>query len=246
MTDDEMTDDEIIFVVTADDEVINAEMAEDGPTKVERLLDLLLHHFPGAPRNELEIIANDLDFVIDFAQAQQETERGETSTSNDLKAIRQAAENLKKAAEHIQEVGLTGADILQEIVLELENVPHIEDTALLLPKQEAVKTVSGRIKAIAASLEAAAERAEQDSAEPTQSKRGRRQETAALLIAKKCYDIYKEITEKNPTISTDRKFNEKYGPFLELVRDVFTHCNLNASSVVTAAREACRVKMENN
>lgn len=211
-------------------------------------LDQLLHrHFPDCSEKNLKKAADDLEIHFSLSVGWQMAEQAERPIQVDLRSMQHAAKKLAQAERLIRGVGFVGGAFLVEAAQNLDSFEGDQFVDHRPGKLQSVDIVASNIgflqKIIADAVSAAL--ASGNSSAATSRKRGAPRKRSAGILTLALYDSFTSLTGKVPTVSTNRATDEKYGPFLAFVSDVFTYLEIDASPA-NMARQACREKNAKN
>ncbi|WP_319823848.1 hypothetical protein [Thalassovita sp.] len=195
----------------------------------DKLCDLLARHFPTVLKEDRAAIADDLGMSFDIAQALQEVERSQTSTKSDITAMKKALKGLEDAEAEIQSLGSFGSAFLIETAHQLNAFENDAFAGWQHTGHDSKEIITNKIREVRCGLSRSVREAEEETPPVYKSRKGAPRKTTALIFTRALYDVFEDLSGTKPTIVTDRETEEKQGPFLDFVRDMFTLFNVGAT-----------------
>jgi hypothetical protein len=221
---------------------------ENQMDKVERkIFDILTSTFKSC-KIEDELAATwayDTLMCFHASSGMQEVERKKKSREADLARVVKAANNLRLASKHLENVGLWGGQVLSKHALKAWPESTEMLNADLFSSILAPKCISEQIAAIRSVIDEATSELEGQNSEPdAPKKRGRKPEDAARIIALRCGRLFWVVTGEKPRVPKlgSEDGTPRYGPFLNLVTEIFLALSITASPQTWADNAAAALK----
>ena len=222
-------------------------------TQIPSLREVLLNHFPEVPAEQIEHFADKIYNGSSPALSLQWMERNDNEPAVDIENLLKASKKVRDAAGKIEGLGWHGGEAVQDYSRKLWAQENQINSTPALSNEDAIAVLADILTQMADKLSECARTIDLNAPsvmsafgidEPAGRRRGRPAATHAYFTAREVYRVYKKITGKIPSVTTNPHAdgNPASGPFLELVQDVFGALKLEESSE-TWARAVCK---ENN
>ena len=210
---------------------------------LEAVRKVLLRHFPEADRQQIGECAHGVVDGFANASSLQRIERSNVPPSKDISDLRMAARHLSMAYNLLSRVGWHGGIELRPIAEQRLGEGRGRRLTPIVSALDAAELIGRDLDELRACLEEAAERVDPNAAPVFDYlgygfKSGRAAETAALFTAFECANAFHVLSGMRPTRRTNWKNGRTYGPFLDLVRDMFKALGIEEAHVEHAARQA--------
>lgn len=199
-----------------------------------RLSKVILECFPETPDDEAKRLGLTIYDAWKTAVGLQSIERSNRTGAADIKSLQVAAWHLRRCVSSLKPVGWHGGEQLIPLASRLLRPEH--PGRPVIPITEAATDVANILEEISAELDAASEQVTPDAPPIFEyldkgRPKGRPTETIADFTAQECASVFKEVSGKRPTVSTDPNSygNQAYGPFLDFVTEVFSELGIEAS-----------------
>ncbi|MEL6286640.1 MAG: hypothetical protein AAFQ18_10555 [Pseudomonadota bacterium] len=220
----------------------------DWTKSIPKLKETLPRHFPKLSPEHIAEFADRIYNGSSSVEDLQILKRSDKKPEKDIENLKSAAKNLRLAAGKIDSVGLHGSTSFPEMVRDLKGVNDRVGWYPVMSAIDARAYLADHLKWLGDQLDNSAA-----GVAPTApsvlvalggdpdpgSRRGRPEETQARWTTWELYGAYLGLNGERPSVSTDWMTNTAYGPFLDLVTDVFACMDIEASPE-TWARTICQ------
>lgn len=213
------------------------------------LAGVLQKHFNALSKEEAKRRADELLSVKSLSGALQKLDGSNVPPQRDLENIRKAAKAMASVYKHLSEVGWHGQEtfsaVLEPFLEKSDYSFFVNSGARSLAKDALLE----RVQNLRDGLDDAVKRVNLDGpsvmtafgqgAEFDEFRKTKIPKTQARFFTRKCAEFYFELTGEDPEVWTRRELNEAYGPFYDLIKDIFGACKIKASPE-GFAREVCK------
>lgn len=203
--------------------------------------EILRKHFPKATNEQIDFGAFCIVAENDAGQAVEILNKSIRSPAKDLASLQKIEGNLRRASVEFRKLGQLGCEELHEQAVKLDSPSANKGAQYSVGTFESGELLARHTAKLADQVSAAASavlrRSTETSEEPAIAEgiRANRQgvkKANALYVAEQIARVYFVLSGKEPSRRVDVSDNSEYGPFFELVRDVFNILEIDASPSV--------------
>lgn len=215
------------------------------PDTRAELLGALTKRFPEAALGDLGQAVDNLFRAMQKGQVIEKLSLSSVRPETDQQNILDAVKGLRRAEKALGKVGIHGGQAINAVASSLTDSDLPCGIQADLPYSKSGPKVAEYIGHLADSLEDSAKSVDLSAehfwaADEDDYSSGRPKKVQADQVAKECGVLYRQFAGAAPTVSNravvdgHRTANEAYGPFLDMIDDVFKVLEISASSEVYA------------